>query len=209
MVALLEFDRKRKSMSVLTNVEEAGSSGYNTRRKSRKAPGNALLVKGAAECVIDRCTQVKPSLFRSSSCCRHPALLDPQGIHPRRRRLLLPFASPHRACCAGVAGGWLGGQVGCRLPQSFVGERQQHGWPRAALPRHCTQGACPSSGHCARRTSSLLRPPMPSALTGSGPARTRCRQPSSATWHRTTEGAVTSGTSSCQTRHTTRRSSQT
>jgi magnesium-transporting ATPase (P-type) len=40
--ALLEFDRDRKSMSVVV-----GGAG--------KGAKNGLLVKGAAECVIDRC----------------------------------------------------------------------------------------------------------------------------------------------------------
>lgn len=43
--ALLEFDRDRKSMSVLAS--RAGSKD-----------GNMLLVKGAAECVLERCTRV-------------------------------------------------------------------------------------------------------------------------------------------------------
>jgi Ca2+-transporting ATPase len=41
--ALLEFDRDRKSMSVLVRPAAAAS--------------NSLLVKGAAECVIERCNR--------------------------------------------------------------------------------------------------------------------------------------------------------
>ena len=44
-MATLEFDRKRKSMSVI--VRGAGST----------AP-NVLLVKGAAECVVERCSHM-------------------------------------------------------------------------------------------------------------------------------------------------------
>lgn len=47
-MATLEFDRKRKSMSVI-----AGSSNGGAR-----SAANTLLVKGAAECVLDRCTHI-------------------------------------------------------------------------------------------------------------------------------------------------------
>jgi len=58
VVSLLEFDRNRKSMSVLTSAEEHHHS-YNTRRRGRREEdGNALLVKGAAECVLERCSKV-------------------------------------------------------------------------------------------------------------------------------------------------------
>lgn len=40
MVSLLEFDRDRKSMSVIARPVNGGS--------------NMLLVKGAAECILDR-----------------------------------------------------------------------------------------------------------------------------------------------------------
>lgn len=42
-VALLEFDRDRKSMSVIAKPASGGS--------------NVLLVKGAAECVLERCNR--------------------------------------------------------------------------------------------------------------------------------------------------------
>ena len=62
-VATLEFDRERKSMGVL--VSRAGGGGARGRRGAKAAAsipaalagaGNALLVKGAAECVLARCT---------------------------------------------------------------------------------------------------------------------------------------------------------
>lgn len=46
----LEFSRGRKSMSVLV-----GSTAGRTRR----ATANTLLVKGAPESVLDRCTRIK------------------------------------------------------------------------------------------------------------------------------------------------------
>ena len=48
--ATLEFDRDRKSMSAICS------------RKGGKRGGNVLFVKGAAECVLSRCTQVRPLL---------------------------------------------------------------------------------------------------------------------------------------------------
>ena len=44
-LATLEFDRKRKSMSVIVRGTGAGAQ-------------NLLLVKGAAECVIERCSTI-------------------------------------------------------------------------------------------------------------------------------------------------------
>lgn len=58
--ATLEFNRDRKSMSVLCNYPHAkypASNDYRTVGK-RKA-GNRLLVKGAPNLLIDRCTHVK------------------------------------------------------------------------------------------------------------------------------------------------------
>ena len=49
-LATLEFDRDRKSMSTICKGELAHGKGRKT--------GNVLLVKGAAECVLSRCTQV-------------------------------------------------------------------------------------------------------------------------------------------------------
>ena len=53
-VATLEFNRDRKSMSVL--VRAAGPAGRVTRAK--KGDGNLLLVKGAPEGILDRSTSV-------------------------------------------------------------------------------------------------------------------------------------------------------
>lgn len=55
-VAVLEFDRDRKSMSVI--VRPAG------------AAANTLLVKGAAECILERSTRCVCSLqFLTAPCC--------------------------------------------------------------------------------------------------------------------------------------------
>lgn len=50
-VATLEFDRERKSMSVIVG----------TSSSTARASPNALLVKGAAECVLERCTHIMAS----------------------------------------------------------------------------------------------------------------------------------------------------
>ena len=52
-LAILEFDRNRKSMSTIVN--------------SGATEGNVLLVKGAAECVLSRCTKVSCSKLISAS----------------------------------------------------------------------------------------------------------------------------------------------
>ncbi|KAK9815793.1 hypothetical protein WJX72_009539 [[Myrmecia] bisecta] len=58
-LATLEFDRDRKSMSTIAaQTAPAASSGRATRRSTRESGGNVLLVKGAAECVLARCTKV-------------------------------------------------------------------------------------------------------------------------------------------------------
>lgn len=65
-LATLEFDRDRKSMSVLCKPvdksSESNGSAVGTRRSSRTASAksstndNVLFVKGAAECVLERCS---------------------------------------------------------------------------------------------------------------------------------------------------------
>lgn len=63
-LATLEFDRDRKSMSVIAATTGAvpAASGVTTRsQRSATGPGrqqNVLLVKGAAECVLSRCSKV-------------------------------------------------------------------------------------------------------------------------------------------------------
>ncbi|EFN55787.1 hypothetical protein CHLNCDRAFT_145247 [Chlorella variabilis] len=70
-LATLEFDRDRKSMSVICSPSPAGpgagAAGATPRRSGRLTSllgggaaggGNVLFVKGAAECVLQRCTKV-------------------------------------------------------------------------------------------------------------------------------------------------------
>ncbi len=78
-LATLEFDRDRKSMSVIcslagdNNTSSKGGAPHTPRRSNRLASimapalssnsngnsaGNGLLVKGAAECVLQRCSQI-------------------------------------------------------------------------------------------------------------------------------------------------------
>ncbi|GBF94232.1 hypothetical protein Rsub_06502 [Raphidocelis subcapitata] len=71
-LALLEFDRDRKSMGVICAREDGGGAaaaaaaakpgGRVTRHAAAAAAaaggGNVLLVKGAAECVLDRCDRL-------------------------------------------------------------------------------------------------------------------------------------------------------
>jgi magnesium-transporting ATPase (P-type) len=53
-LAMLEFDRNRKSMSVICS--RGPPSEGRTRRSAQRS--NVLLVKGAAECVLGRCSKV-------------------------------------------------------------------------------------------------------------------------------------------------------
>jgi len=68
-LATLEFDRGRKSMSVIVKEQESGAAPdaggtvkratrANTPLRTRPADTNKLLVKGAPECVLERCAQV-------------------------------------------------------------------------------------------------------------------------------------------------------
>eukprot|EP00884_Botryococcus_braunii_P010612 jgi/Botrbrau1/19552/Bobra.0035s0044.1 len=58
-LATLEFDRDRKSMSVLcAPVGVAPPTGRVTRNAVKGQPGNILFVKGASEFVLSRCSQV-------------------------------------------------------------------------------------------------------------------------------------------------------
>jgi len=58
-LATLEFDRNRKSMSVIVGRGAESSRPAATTRRSSKDQGNVLMVKGAAECVLARCNKVR------------------------------------------------------------------------------------------------------------------------------------------------------
>ena len=65
-LATLEFDRERKTMSVICRPATNGSV-----TRGSKARGSQLLVKGAAECVLQRCTQVRPHTSSAAWVCAH------------------------------------------------------------------------------------------------------------------------------------------
>lgn len=72
-VATLEFDRHRKSMSVIACAAQPSSSvasGVTTRSASRQSTqnNNVLFVKGAAEYMLSRCSKVGPVVLLGSSC---------------------------------------------------------------------------------------------------------------------------------------------
>lgn len=68
-MALLEFDRNRKSSSIICTPVAGGGSG---RTRSAAPPSsNVLLVKGAAECVVERCDRMMlpDGKVQAHSCC--------------------------------------------------------------------------------------------------------------------------------------------
>lgn len=67
-MATLEFDRNRKSMSVIACASQPSSStasGVTTRSSARNhaSSSNVLFVKGAAEYMLNRCSKVSCPAF--------------------------------------------------------------------------------------------------------------------------------------------------
>ncbi len=61
---MLEFDRDRKSMSVICappSSSPATANGIQTRAAAKAPSANVLFVKGAAECLLQRSSQVRSS----------------------------------------------------------------------------------------------------------------------------------------------------
>ncbi len=83
-LSTLEFDRDRKSMSVICAPAQreatpsASHQGVQTRRSARAgsvtnngAGANVLLVKGAAECLLARSTRVRSSTLGDADSAHH------------------------------------------------------------------------------------------------------------------------------------------
>lgn len=76
-LATLEFDRNRKSMSVIACAAQPASStasGVTTRSSAKNSSSNdnVLFVKGAAEYMLNRCSKV--SLLAITCCAMHVLL---------------------------------------------------------------------------------------------------------------------------------------
>lgn len=82
-LATLEFDRDRKSMSVLCAPVGTAPvpAGRVTRNSVKGQHGNVLFVKGASEVVLSRCSQVLSPAFaktlgRGLHACSHTRSLS-------------------------------------------------------------------------------------------------------------------------------------
>lgn len=84
-MATLEFDRNRKSMSVIASASQPSSStasGVTTRSSAKNGSDNSnvLFVKGAAEYMLNRCSKVcsqHPEGLTAAVTCAQPPLHVP------------------------------------------------------------------------------------------------------------------------------------
>lgn len=86
-MATLEFDRNRKSMSVIACASQPSSStasGVTTRSSARSNTGsnNMLFVKGAAEYMLNRCSKVQASALDRKLKHRCHTILAPELSPP-------------------------------------------------------------------------------------------------------------------------------
>eukprot|EP00271_Cylindrocystis_brebissonii_P018853 TRINITY_DN5488_c0_g1_i1.p1 TRINITY_DN5488_c0_g1~~TRINITY_DN5488_c0_g1_i1.p1 ORF type:complete len:1193 (-),score=197.07 TRINITY_DN5488_c0_g1_i1:406-3681(-) len=86
----LEFDRTRKSMSVIVEPDD-GLEGTGPNIDLHGSPGRRLLVKGAPECVLERCTHLQlsnGSVVPFSESLRDELAIQYSGLTSRALRVL-------------------------------------------------------------------------------------------------------------------------
>lgn len=97
-MATLEFDRNRKSMSVIACALQPSSStasGVTTRSstKSNTGSNNVLFVKGAAEYMLNRCNKVQASALHNKLIASCHMFLSPVLLSLHSRCVVFGCAS--------------------------------------------------------------------------------------------------------------------